>query len=328
MKKRLALNITTNYFCNQKCFFCVDDIKSHLVFLKKDIDKKIFNMIKWWIWTHENIVFTSWEPTLNSNFWKYIKYAKKLWYKDISLISNGSTLINNKVRYNIINSWLDEIVISIHWLWKVHDKNVWINWMFEKTLRWLYYLLKERNNSLKVSLSFVLNKSNYRIFYKYISFFFNLWVDQIIVNFLRAEWFSAWLNYWLFYFKYTDFINYCLSLNKEEINFINKYINNRKLVLIDILPCILNQTWISVVWVWTVEIRETFSSDNWSDPTKLFWKDEYRTYENKDWKLIDNNNNNKVYIDKCSTCTMKIVCEWIYRDYIDNFWDNGIQPIK
>jgi molybdenum cofactor biosynthesis enzyme MoaA len=45
MEKRLALNVSINYFCNQKCFFCVDDNKDFLSFLKNDIDKKVFDAI-------------------------------------------------------------------------------------------------------------------------------------------------------------------------------------------------------------------------------------------------------------------------------------------
>lgn len=328
MKKKSALNITTNYFCNQKCFFCVDDTKSHLSFLKKDIDTKIYNMIKNWVWIHENIVFTSWEPTLNPNFWKYIQYAKELNYKNITLITNWSTLNDIEIRKKILYFWLDEIVISIHWLWKLHDKSVWVNWAFDKTIRGLYSLLKEKDKNLKVSLSFVLNKMNYRNFNKYITFFFNLWVNQIIINSLRAEGFSAGSNFPFFYFSYTDFIKKCSLLKSEELNHINKLISDKQLVLIDMLPCVLKQSWISIDGIGTVEIRETFSSDNSLDRSELYWKDEYRTYKNEKWRIIDNNNSNKVFIEKCYSCIEKNNCEWIYRDYIDNFWDNGIKPIK
>lgn len=329
MEKNLALNITTNYFCNQKCFFCIDNKKNHLNFLKLDIDKKIYKMIDDWKDLYEKIVFTSWEPTLNKNFWKYIIYSKEKWYKNISLITNWSTLELKSIRKKILKSWLDEIVISIHWIWELHNKIVWVKWAFASVLKWLYSLMNEKNNNLKINLSFVLNILNFKYFYKYIYFFSNLWVNKIIINLLRPEWYSSWSNFSKFFFPYSDFIKLSNNFNKEELYFINNLIKNDKLVLIDMLYCILNQSWIDLKWVWLVEIRETFATENWVDWNFLYyWEDCNRTYENIDWKIMDNNNNNKIFINKCNNCLLKYKCEGIYKNYINNYWDNGINPVK
>lgn len=320
MEKRLALNITTNHFCNQKCFFCIDNTKEHLTFLKQDIDEKIYKMIDDWKWKYENIVFTSWEPTLNKNFWEYIKYAKESWYKNITMISNGSLLDIESVREKIINSWLDEIVISIHWLWAVHDKMVGVDWIFNKTLKGLYSLLKEKDKGLKISLSFVMNKYNIKVYYKYIDFFINLWVDQIIINTLRPEGYSSWYNYKKYFFPYSEFIKTTNNLWEDKITYLNNLINNNKLVVTDMLHCIMKQAWLVLKWVWKVEIRKSFSSENWK---KSF--NNLKTYESiNNNELDDDNNLIKTFIDKCDSCRLKSECEWIYIDYLDNFWNSNI----
>ena len=328
MEKKLVLNITTNYFCNQKCFFCVDNTKNHLKFLKSDIDKRIYKMIDDWKDLYEKIVFTSWEPTLNKNFWKYIEYSKEKWYKNISLITNGSTLELGLIRKKILKSWLDEIIISIHWIWELHNKIVWVEWAFSSVLKWLHSLMKEKNNNLKINLSFVLNVLNIKFFYKYIFFFSNLWVNQIFINFLRPEWFSSWLNFSHYFFPYSDFIKLCNNFSNEELDFVNNLIDNNKLVLIDVLYCTLKQSWIKFKWLWLVELRETFANENLEEQNSLYWDDNYNTCEHIDWRIIDNNINIKIYLNKCDICLFKYKCEWIYRCYINSYWDNWIKPIK
>jgi len=330
MEKRSALNITTNYFCNQKCFFCIDHNKHFLSFLKSETDEKIYKMIDDWVFNYENIVFTSWEPTLNKNFWKYISYAKKCGYKNISIITNWSTLEDKVVRDKIIHSWLDEIVISIHWLWKLHDKTVWIDGMFNKVVKWLHLLLKNKKNSLKVSLSFVMTSLNYKILNKYITFFINLWVNQIIINTLRPEGYSSWSNFSKFFFSFDKFISFYKSLEIKELDYINKLILNKKIVFVDMLPCVMKQAWLLTEWVWTVEIRSTFSTENWKDWNILYWKEEQnkKTYKNQWNEIIDNNNTQKKYINKCEECILKNSCEWVNIYYIEYFWIKWILPVK
>lgn len=329
MEKRLALNITTNYFCNQKCFFCIDHDKHFLSFLKSDADKQIYKMMDDWVWKYENIVFTSWEPTLNLSLWEYISYAKDKWYKDISLITNWSTLNNESIRNKIIESWLDEIVISIHGLWKLHDKTVWINWMFDNVLKWLYLLLQNRKKWLKISLSFVMSSLNYKILYKYIDFFINLGIDQIIINTLRPEWYSSWDNYSKFFFSFEDFISFYKNSDIKQLTYINELISRKKIFFIDMLPCIMKQAWFLIEWVGTVEIRSTFSTENWEDWNILYWKKDINKTYRKIWdELIDNNNLHKEYIDECNKCTQKNKCEWINIYYLKYFWEKGILAIK
>jgi len=326
MKKKLTLNITTNYFCNQKCFFCIDNDKQHLTFLKKDINKKIYDMIKNWVWEYENIVFTSWEPTLNKNFGNYIRYAKKLWYKEIWLITNGSLLYLKEVRDEILFSGLDNLVVSIHWLWKIHDKMVGINWIFNIVLKWLLLLLKEKiklSNLINIQLSFVMNKFNFEIYYKYINYFFKIWINKIIINTLRPEWYSSWKKYRNFFFSYNDFINFNKNLKKEQLKLLNSFILSRKLVITDMLPCVMYQSWLRIKWMWSVEIRKSFSSEN-----KKNWFNDLKTYDKIEKnELIDDNTLIKTHIYKCYKCKFKNNCEWIYIDYLLNFWDDWIKKI-
>lgn len=313
MEKRLALNVSINYFCNQKCFFCVDNNKSFLNFLKNDIDKKVFDAISNWIGLYENIVFTSGEPTLNKNFWEYIKYAKKSAYKNISMISNWSTLNDENIRKRILDSWLDEIIISIHWLWILHDIMVWVKWRFDKLIKGLVKFIDENNKKVKISLSFVMTKQNYKFLSKYIYFFDKLWINQIIINTLRPEWYAWWENFKKYFFSYLDFILYINSLTEKEKNNINKLIKEKKLILVDILPCILKQSNLDISWIGNVELRITKSWENFSDN----WSE-----------MFDNNNTWKKYIKECFKCSEQNNCEWIYINYINAFWENWILAIK
>lgn len=313
MQKQTTLNVSINYFCNQKCFFCVDNNKQFLNFLKKDTDKKIYKILDNWIWKFENLVFTSWEPTLNKNFHHYIKYAKDIWYKKISLITNWSTLHIKEIRDKILNYWLNEIIVSIHWIWWLHDNIVWVKWSFKKILRWLYQLIKDNNGRIKIWVSYVLNWLNIIQYIKYIYLFESLWVNQIIINALRPEWFSWWDVYWKCFFRYNDFIELNKKLSVESINKINIMLGENKLVFTDFPMCVLYDSWFYSNLDWTVELRITY-----------YWKNK----KDEGSEVHDNNNYWKKFITECINCKLNNSCEWIYINYLNIFWKNWIKYIK
>jgi MoaA/NifB/PqqE/SkfB family radical SAM enzyme len=227
------------------------------------------------------------------------------------MISNWSTLDNDDIRKKILNSWLDEIIISVHWLWLLHDIMIWVKGWFDKLIKGLVKFIDENNKKVKISLSFVMTKQNYKFLSKYIIFFDKLWVDQIVVNSLRPEWYAGWANFKKYFFSYMDFISYMNSLWESEKKHVNELIRKRKLIITDMLPCIMKQSGLLIKWVWNVELRITKS-----------WK------EGENWnELFDNNNSRKKYIDKCYNCAQKDNCEWIYINYLEAFWEDWILAV-
>lgn len=312
MEKKIAFNVSINHFCNQKCFFCIDDTRQFLNFLKTDTDKKIFTLIDSWIWKFENIVFTSWEPTLNKNFHKYIDHAKKNWFENIALITNWSTLDDLEVRKKILEYGLDEVIVSVHGIWEMHDKMTWVKWSFQKLFRWFYELIKENNWRVKISMSFVLNSANYKQYSKYIELFIWIWVDQIIINALRPEWLSWWDKYKKYFIDYTEFIKFNQKLSSKEKNLINSLIEDNRLVFTDFPTCVIHNSWLKTNLIGTVELRVTH-----------YWLDK----DEDGVEQYDNNNCWKKHIEKCNECLFKNNCEWINVTYLNLFWEKWIIPV-
>lgn len=314
-KKERHLNISINFFCNLRCKFCSDGNKNEFTFIKKNsIDnykKYIYkNRDK-----YEELIFTTWEPTLNKNIFEYAKYARDVWYRKIWLITNWTTLVNEDIRYWIIN-YIDDIIISIHWSNEnIHDFLVSAPWVFKKVIKWFFLLkkdLKQKSvlNKKNINISFVLNKHNLLSLNTSIYLFIKLWVDKVLINTLRPDWFWN-SNFWELSIDYNDFINYIQNLNEKDKSVLSKLINLWKLVVTDIPLCI---------------ILKAFSDwFEWCNISKVYWKMEIveSNWDSFGLKLT-NNNEDKAFINKCKKCIYKKYCEWVFIKYIENFWEKWI----
>lgn len=294
-QKSIVLNIPVNYFCNQKCFFCSEWDKTVFKHLKGNEDSVVYKLLEEWVWHFHQVMFTSWEPTLNKNLWNYIRKAKELWYKNIWLITNGTQFYKDDLRKDILESWLREVTISIHGSnAKIHEDNIWVKWLYKNVIIGLIKLRKE-SRSLKINISMVLNRYNLGDLFNSAYKYHKLWIDILLVNTMRPDW------YWKekmkdLSIKYSDFVNYINSLPEEKIRFLNVLIEKNKLNIMDIPICFLEQTKLKTKWYWKVEVRIV------------------------EWMKAVNTVDGKVYLEKCNKCTYMWNCEWVYRDYIKSFW--------
>jgi len=241
--KNIALNIPVNFFCNQKCFFCSEGDKWEFKHLKWNEDSIVYKLLEEWKWKFYQAMFTSWEPTLNKNIWKYIAKAKKLWYERIWIITNWTQLYKDDLRKEILVAWLNEITLSIHWSNAIiHEKNIWVKWIYDKVLLGLIKLRKD-SKDIKINISMVLNRYNLFDLYNSIFKYQKLGIDIFLVNTMRPDW------YWKdkmkeVSIKYMDFVSYINNLSEEKANYLNKLINNNKL---NIITVILKKAFITVL---------------------------------------------------------------------------------
>ncbi len=298
IKKEIRLNVPVYWFCNQKCIFCWEWDKKEYLFMKGKEDQYVYELIDYGIKNHNAIMFTTWEPTLNKNLELYIKYAKKLGYKNIWLITNWSTFVDDNLRNKIINAWISEITFSFHWSnSKIHDFNTWSKWHFNKALLALVKLRKE-NKDISIYTNFVLNKSNLLDLFNYIYKFSRLWVNKIFVHNMRPDWYAK-DNMINLSIRFEDFIKYIIWLWKEKLYYLNSLVKDGILLIKDIPDCIFQKTWIKINIVYNQWKMETI--DKWK-----IWVIDFQE--------------DKIYIDICNKCQHKDNCTWIFRDYIDMFW--------
>ncbi len=109
--------------CNNDCLYCLEQsLRKKEKFLKKE---EIFLILKWEK-NKVNITFYWWNPLLHPDVLEIIKYCKKVWFKNIWLLTNTYWL-NNELLNNLINNWLNNIWFYFNSFVENNHKKI-VNW--------------------------------------------------------------------------------------------------------------------------------------------------------------------------------------------------------
>jgi len=127
--------------CNNDCLFCLEQsLRKKEKFLKKE---EIFLLLEWEK-NKDNITFYWWNPLLHPDILEIIKYCKKVWFKNIWLLSNTYWL--NKVFLNdLIDNGLNNIWFYFNGFSEKNHKKIVNSWIELKELIKNIKLIQERN---------------------------------------------------------------------------------------------------------------------------------------------------------------------------------------
>jgi len=298
MYKRVDVKVW--FACNNHCTFCVQWDKRFkyaprkLKELEEILDKEYDNGA-------EYVVFTGWEPTVHPDLIDVIKYAKKIWYKQIQIQSNWTNFDDIDYVQELITAWVTEFSPSIHWFnYATHDKQVMTHWAWDRVVRWLINLRKL--NQL-VIINSVITKTNYKEIPKLAELLIKLWVTQFQFAFVHILW-SADKN------KRT-----VVAKKSDVIPYVHKALDLAKKAWIpaftEAIPYCLMQ------W-YEDAIAEAIM------PETAVVDAEYRTesYADYRWNLW------KAKREECKKCSKYNICEWPWKEYPEIYgWDEFI-PIK
>jgi len=119
-------------YCNYKCEFCY--YKPHL--LKKNSPEKVYEQMRYIEkFGVKDIEFTGGEPTIDSNWFHYLDYGKKL-FRHLSLITNGQKMAKREFAQECYDHGLREVLFSLHGYDKAsHEKITGIPGSWEKILK-------------------------------------------------------------------------------------------------------------------------------------------------------------------------------------------------
>lgn len=159
--KRIEIPLWWN--CNIDCIFCseIDCFKDNRwtsLSFEKFSSILFENYNKWY--NHLTIVW--WEPTIEKDFLKVLKLAKKLWMK-IQISTNWFRLINSFFCKQLLDL-VDWITISIHSIddkinKKIINKNIINLKLFYKKI---FDNINNNFNNNEIRINYVLNKFNYK----------------------------------------------------------------------------------------------------------------------------------------------------------------------
>lgn len=155
-------------FCEKDCLFCNEWWKWKRQFHSFEDFKEIINNNNF-----QKVVLTGWEPMMNPRLDEYIQYCsnKNILTGIVTAIDSRNYLEKIKT---YLDSWLNELMISLEWPEKIHDYLVQESWAMRRILEVLDFLKKYNSNG-KIIIHTNINKLNY----KYLPHF----LDIILRNF-------------------------------------------------------------------------------------------------------------------------------------------------
>ncbi len=285
------------FACNNQCDFCVqwDKRKKFKQRTLDEIKEILEREYKYWA---RALVFTWGEPTIHTKLPEAVEYAKKLWYKQMQIQSNGTRFQDMDYVKKLIESWVNEFSPAIHWFKaETHDQQVKHPWAWNKVVKWIINLRKLRQ---KIIINSVVTKSNYQEFPELSALLIKLWVSQFQFAFVHILW-SADKNKDIVVPKKTDALPY-----------IKKWLDLARKAWIpaftEAIPYCLMQ--------WYEEhiaeqiIPETSISDA---------EDRVDNYSEYRW------NEGKAKREECKKCSKYKICEWPWKEYPEIYgWEEFV----
>ena len=298
MKK---LDLKVWFICNNQCLFCIQWDKRKKFwqrktqFLKKIIKENYNEWLKY-------IVFTWWEPTLHPDILEIIKYAQKVWYKQLQLQCNWRTLSDFEYIKKLADAGINEFGPSLHWFKKTtHDQLVGAKNARKETVKWIRNIKKLW---YRVITNTVITKQNYKELPKLAYLFIGLWVDQFQFAFPHI-WGSAWENR-----------NNIVPKKSKCIKYIHQALDiwkrNWKTCMTEAIPFCFMQ-W----YEWHIA-EKVFTRD-----VKIFDAEKITKSYNKYKK-----NKGKKHWPPCKKCKLEDICEWPWKEYPQIFGWDEFQSIK
>lgn len=280
--------------CLKNCIFC-----SEWWFWKRDyyydLDKFKSIILKN---KPKKVSLSWWEPLLNPKILDYIKFCKEL-NIDVSLVTAWEEWFWLEFIEKLIDSWLDELMISLEWNEQVHDLLTTKKGSYKNIINTLYLLKKIDRKQLKVIINTNINKINFKIL--------PLFISKILENFsfisiyhiqiLQPQW-SALKNKNILFDKYT-------ILLKPFMDYIDNIYLNDKIKFWRLPYCFVVEKHTKYL---SKAMNNFYLDSSWS------------IYQKKVIK-------NRFVWDKCLKCSKLNICDLPYNEYIEMFWEYEINPI-
>ena len=315
--KHIEINIGKS--CNNKCRFCMsafvwEDEKelTNFELIKKEIinyaDKGYKSI--WFLW---------WDISIHPKLYEIINEAKINWFKNIVVITNWMIFYDYQKAEKLILSWVNRVNISVHsHIEKIEDYLTQVKWWFEKKIKaidnfndlYAKWLLKS-----KISINIVLNKLNYKDVLKTCMYFYKVKnISDIRINFLWNRFFIWKKDKEDLELSYTQFLPY------QKLLIIFSLKNNLRITFDSIPACIFYK-------LWFIDWKNIVKKFLWEDFDFIQEVANINKNQVFDWKE-QKKDELKVKFKKCSECLYFDKCEWIWKEYVNSFWENEFIPVR
>lgn len=300
LKREKTLQIPLGVCCNNNCIFCMESRDMHkerktipISFYKKTIMDAVGKF--------QRVGFTSAEPTLYEGLPSLIKYAKKLNFPEIYIITNGRRFSYSSFLDKLIDSGLNMVGVSIHGHdRRLHESLTRTPGSFEQTKKGLQNVKKRRQDcSLKsFTINCTVNKFNFQYLSEIYDFFEQYNPDEIIYNYLNPIG------------RITTKFKLLMPRYHEVSKILNKmYLRGkRKFTLVDFPPCTVLDVLPQLGSIEDYHIR------NMEKKNDIEYSRESLSFKSKP--------------PKCKRCVYYSTCHGINEIYIKEYGDEEFNPIS
>lgn len=319
--KHIEINIWKA--CNNKCIFCMSWNSRPIMLKLADfwyIKERLRKYIDEW---YNSVWYLGWDISIHPRIIDIISYSKEIWFLDINIITNWMLFSNYDFAEKVILAGATRINFSIHsHIDNIEDYITKVPWWLQKKIKAIKnFQLLQKQWFLKsnLSMNLVLNKLNLENIVETLLFFSKkIWINDIRINFIwLAD--SWWLikNWKELSITYLEFLPYL----KQIIYISLKY--NIRITFDTVPPCIFakidknNIQNIINNFLW-----EQFDIINKIEHVNIINEKEQFNWKEKKKKIL------KTKFEKCKECKYDEMCEWIWKEYNEIYWNFEIYPIK
>ncbi len=188
---RKNVEINVGKICNNKCVFCLDglpatDLRRYMPW--PDMQAEIQ---RWYASGTRSLGFLGGEPTTYPWILDAIRLGRDLGYTRITLATNGTKFFRPEFVDKVLDAGLTRVTMSMHGHTpRLEDALTRVPGNFEKKVAGLKTLLARRDAGFlrdNVSVNIVVNAWNYKYLPAILRFFYELGLDDVRANFVRAE---------------------------------------------------------------------------------------------------------------------------------------------
>ena len=277
-EKKKWISITG--LCNNSCMFCLDGErpdKYHHDF--KEVKKEIKQAREE---GNTKLIISGGDPTIHPNVIDFVKYARKLGYEKIQIITNGRMFASKDFTDKIIGAGLDEVTFSIHsYTSEMHDSLTRVPGSFRQIIKGVRNVQSSKKNMI-INTDTCITKKNYKELPKIIRFI----VEKVGINEVNLMSMVPQGNAW-------DYKDQVMCDYEKAAPFVHQVIDY----------CVANNV---VLWLsrWPAEYLEGYESFI-SDPYKMV--DDVRGMKD----FIFRKKTPPCKGEKCNYCGIKYICPQI-----------------
>lgn len=317
---RRNVEINVGKICNNKCIFCLDGLPATEMRRYMPYPEMQEEIRRWHAAGTRSIGFLGGEPTTYPWIVEAVSYARELGYSRITIATNGTRLFRRDFTDKLLEAGLTRVTMSAHGhKAEVEDRITRVPGNFLKKQGALQYLVQKRNEGLlrdNVSVNIVVNGWNYMYLPQMLRYYYDLGVDDVRANFVRAEgW--AWDHPEIIP-RYREVVPYVV-----KAVLLNEYRYKKTFTLGSFPLCILPKELLasrSLARRYVGEFRDLDTDCSIKTVEEGVGREGVATIENGrarfNWQQRKRNDL-KRHIDTCHHCRYTDVCEGIWKEYLE-----------